>query len=230
MWGREIGMRAEPTRSYSWGEREEEGMATQTAPTDTRAEPEQETPAPEPLEFREARTLLESLLSGCTTEERHRVADRARDWLDVECPPTADAEQLAPALAYRLTEPEVPVEARTGGGLRRFVELYREPSEWMELALEIRDAVEEGRLGRGTCRYCGREVLWAKTDNGQNIPLDPRPKSWEEGGRFLFRDGEGEQAVVSWAPKLRDDVPGPDEYGLRCHMESCPEEERPEES
>lgn len=216
-------MRAAQSGTYSWGEREEEGMPTRTAPADTRTEPEEEPPASEPLEFREARTLLESLLTGCTDEEVYRIADRAEEWLGVSVPPTADAEQMAPALAYRLTEPEVPAEARTESGLRRFVELYREPSEWMELALEIREAVEAGGLGRGTCRYCGREVLWARTDDGCNIPLDPRPERWAEGGRFLFRQIGPGDAVVTWAPKLRDETPAPDEYGLRCHLESCPE-------
>lgn len=31
-------------------------------------------------------------------------------------------------------------------------------------------------MNRGTCTSCGAPLLWARTENGRPIPLDPEPR------------------------------------------------------
>lgn len=40
--------------------------------------------------------------------------------------------------------------------------------------------------GRGTCRSCGAQVLWIKTDNGKNIPLDPTTIQERDGQKYAL--------------------------------------------
>lgn len=37
-----------------------------------------------------------------------------------------------------------------------------------------------------TCRSCGAEIVWAKTEHGRTIPLDAKPER-----RFVLNAGEG---------------------------------------
>ena len=41
-------------------------------------------------------------------------------------------------------------------------------------------------MSLSTCRSCGAEIVWAKTVNGKNIPVDPTPV---ESGNLGFLPG-----------------------------------------
>lgn len=64
-----------------------------------------------------------------------------------------------------------------------------------------------------TCRGCGKEIVWAITNNGKNIPLDPKALVFSvlpEGGKLIAIKPVGvlgERWLVShWAtcPKAED--------------------------
>lgn len=38
------------------------------------------------------------------------------------------------------------------------------------------------------CKFCGKEIRWAKTETGKNMPIDPQP--YERGNLIVFeKDG-----------------------------------------
>lgn len=53
-----------------------------------------------------------------------------------------------------------------------------------------------------TCRDCDAEILWARTDGGRSIPLDPEPSSK---GTFVLEFGEERQphdGVIPHVPRI----------------------------
>jgi hypothetical protein len=66
------------------------------------------------------------------------------------------------------------------------------------------------------CRTCGAPILWAKTERGKNIPLDPEPR--EDGnlavasvpGGFLAR------SITSSAPALLTGLPRHVSHFVTC--------------
>lgn len=44
-------------------------------------------------------------------------------------------------------------------------------------------------LDRGTCRDCGREIVWAESEKGNATPLDPEPLPPGLGGTFALEGG-----------------------------------------
>lgn len=57
-----------------------------------------------------------------------------------------------------------------------------------------------------TCKACGAEIIWKKTTNGKNIPLDTEPRKMAT----IMKDGE-----TVWIG---------DAY--TTHWETCPEADR----
>ncbi len=61
-------------------------------------------------------------------------------------------------------------------------------------------------MSGGTCRYCGRPILWFEKPTGGWVPLDPDPDPL---GTVAVRDGENVPA----------DTPGAKRY--RKHFGTC---------
>lgn len=70
------------------------------------------------------------------------------------------------------------------------------------------------------CRSCGADVLWAKTDAGKSMPLDPEPV--DDGNVLLYRTPEGLRAVVM---SKGDHVPD-NASRHKTHFATCPNAER----
>ena len=65
-----------------------------------------------------------------------------------------------------------------------------------------------------TCRTCGAKIIWAVTDKGHNIPIDPTPRP--DGNLMLCEDG----AVLLAIPVCEGDNPT-ERYV--SHFASCPD-------
>lgn len=50
----------------------------------------------------------------------------------------------------------------------------------------------------GTCRSCGAPILWAVTDKGRRIPLDPEPS--DDGNQFVYRDVDAKLRATAREP------------------------------
>ena len=60
-------------------------------------------------------------------------------------------------------------------------------------------------MSEGKCRSCGRNIMWLKTRNGKNIPVDI-PK---------FKDGESAHEAVTTAVEFNYDY-------MISHFATCP--------
>lgn len=73
--------------------------------------------------------------------------------------------------------------------------------------------------GSATCRSCGRPIVWAVSNRGRNIPLDPEPT---ERGNLIrlssMQNGKLQFDALPFDPKLhRDDAPR-----YISHFVTCP--------
>jgi hypothetical protein len=67
------------------------------------------------------------------------------------------------------------------------------------------------------CRSCGAPLLWAVTEKGRRIPLDPDPYTGDDPrGLYVLRNGNGAPLAVATTP---DAFPGEPVY--RSHFASC---------
>lgn len=72
-----------------------------------------------------------------------------------------------------------------------------------------------------TCRSCGAEILWARTERGKRMPLDAEPIAdaiTETRGLFVLREPDhqdGPLAVAAWG------LEGTEAH-YRSHFASCP--------
>jgi hypothetical protein len=64
------------------------------------------------------------------------------------------------------------------------------------------------------CRSCNAPLLWAKTEKGHRIPLDPEPVPADGPGLFVLRHG-----VAVAVPPLAY----PDEANYISHFSTCPQ-------
>lgn len=171
----------------------------------------------------EARTILADLES-----ERPDLVSRVGTFLveaDALEETTDDPEILVPALAFEATDIKrspttVPEFA---GWIVRVLGGYLRPDEngelfgWSEEFREkIEAAIAEDRIGRGRCRECAEPVLWARTENRKNIPLDPEPRYLDEGATFVLELDTG--LAVHWRAHYDQN---PDTCLFRCHLERC---------
>lgn len=69
------------------------------------------------------------------------------------------------------------------------------------------------------CRSCDAPVLWAKTEKGRRMPLDPEPYTGSEpAGVFVLRFFEaGTPTAVAVPPEAFKDEPL-----YRSHFATCP--------
>jgi hypothetical protein len=71
------------------------------------------------------------------------------------------------------------------------------------------------------CRACKAPIVWAKTENGRPMPLDPEP---DAGGNITLTRSAGRLVAVVLAPAvveaLRDD--GERRLFYRSHFATCP--------
>ena len=65
----------------------------------------------------------------------------------------------------------------------------------------------------GICKGCGKKIVWAVTQEGKKIPLDPAPPVYmlmrfhDENGRWVYRCDKGGTVFVSHfstCPKAND--------------------------
>ena len=66
-------------------------------------------------------------------------------------------------------------------------------------------------MNASRCKSCHRAILWAVTEKGRRVPLDPEPTPE---GRFML---EGETAINIGQAHLADGIPRYD-----SHFASCP--------
>lgn len=50
----------------------------------------------------------------------------------------------------------------------------------------------------GTCRSCAADILWAITDKGKRMPLDPDPV--DDGNQYVYRDVDGVRRASAREP------------------------------
>jgi hypothetical protein len=70
------------------------------------------------------------------------------------------------------------------------------------------------------CRSCGANVLWAKTDLGKSMPVDPEPVP--DGNVELYRTPKGLQVVVHG----KEFTPDPRATVHKSHFATCPNAQR----
>ena len=70
----------------------------------------------------------------------------------------------------------------------------------------------------GTCRGCGRQIVWIRTKSGKNMPCDPNFK-------YYKRDGKKERIVTVHGEVVSctivDCHEGSDGYGYIPHWSTC---------
>ena len=171
----------------------------------------------------EARTILADL-----EKKRPDLVSRVGEFLveaDALTETTEDHDILGPALAFAATDENrspttVPEFA---GWVVRAMGGYLRPDDdgelfgWSEdFREEVEAAIAEDRIGRGRCRECAEVVLWARTENAKNIPLDPEPRYLGEGATFVLELDTG--LAVHWRAHYDQK---PDNCLFRCHLERC---------
>lgn len=74
---------------------------------------------------------------------------------------------------------------------------------------------------KGTCRYCGRPILWVESEGGRMMPLDPEPCN----GNVALRTERGR--VIGHVRK-KGDLFEPEEPGpfYVSHFATCPNREK----
>lgn len=76
--------------------------------------------------------------------------------------------------------------------------------------------------GSGTCRDCGRPVVWAVSQHRKNIPWDPDPN--ERGTHVLVSSmNNGSVSFTSRYPRRGD---GDTPKLHTCHFGTCPAKQR----
>lgn len=76
------------------------------------------------------------------------------------------------------------------------------------------------------CRSCGAEILWAQTERGSSIPLDPVPDP--RGNLVIEVDGPGDgwpPAHVRRTAVYVREGERPDEPRYLAHFATCPQAE-----
>lgn len=73
--------------------------------------------------------------------------------------------------------------------------------------------------GSATCRSCGRPIIWAVSQRGQNVPWDPEPNP-HRGTHTLVPDTHNGQ--ISFTSRLPRQSDGPEVKLYVCHFASCP--------
>ena len=74
--------------------------------------------------------------------------------------------------------------------------------------------------GSSTCRSCNRPIVWAVSNNGKNIPMDPEPVA--NGTHIMAsstRDGRIHFDIVAYNEQFH----GTDAKRYRSHFASCPD-------
>lgn len=66
------------------------------------------------------------------------------------------------------------------------------------------------------CRYCGAEVVWAKTNLGKSMPVNAEPDP--DGNCLLYRTPRGAQVVVM----TKEHAPDPRATVHKSHFATCP--------
>lgn len=71
------------------------------------------------------------------------------------------------------------------------------------------------------CRGCGREIIWAKTDKGKNMPVDPEPAP---NGTFVLLRVGGELRARHYSVAMEhvSEVDRPQERYV-SHWATCPD-------
>lgn len=69
----------------------------------------------------------------------------------------------------------------------------------------------------GTCKKCGKQVMWIRTKSGKNMPVNPKIENYRLGGkeRIVLPSGD----VV--AGTLVSDGAEKDGYGYISHFATC---------
>jgi hypothetical protein len=70
-----------------------------------------------------------------------------------------------------------------------------------------------------TCRSCGAEIIWARTERGSRMPMDARRVMGNDKNLFVLRDHhspEGPLAIAAWGLDWRSDP------HYRSHFATCP--------
>ena len=73
----------------------------------------------------------------------------------------------------------------------------------------------------GTCKGCGARIIWATTEDGKRIPIDPKPAIYE---LFWGEEHPITHANVTAYRKPSADLDGlsPDGFGV-SHFATCPD-------
>lgn len=74
-------------------------------------------------------------------------------------------------------------------------------------------------LDMGSCRDCKARVMWAKTETGRNLPVDPTPD--DTGNVLIERDVAG--VLQAWTLGPNDTRPG---QRYMPHFATCPNPQR----
>lgn len=180
--------------------------------------------------FTYARRWLSSLLDEMGPDLGTGLLDEARTLLRIagmiDTHRDLPDEVVVNALVYLATErQEDPkrmkawVVRNCGGDPIRAVPPHGDPDTWDQQYLDRIDrAVGTGSLGRDRCPDCGECLLWAVDPAaGRAVPLDPEPRLYSEGGRYVLEPEEG--AVHHY---LKRYPPKPaDVYLFRSHLTRC---------
>lgn len=71
-----------------------------------------------------------------------------------------------------------------------------------------------------TCRSCGADIIWARTEHSKRMPLDAQPVDGSQGHTFVLRDptsAEGPLAISATPAQL------PGEVYYVSHFATCPQ-------
>lgn len=78
---------------------------------------------------------------------------------------------------------------------------------------------------RPACRRCGRPVVWAETQWGRRVLLDPDPVPADHGGRYeLDLDVIPLPFATIYRPEHRTHSP---DALYACHYDTCPQKDQP---